>query len=327
MEKHNISRIPLVALKHFYGKFFGVRKVSIDKCNDIEEAARIMSDALLAERPAMVSRFGAVELSCVTNFLGISNPKHSVWGYIKGLEPEWWWNPGVRRTMTDNAGFFPSTDENLARFSELMLEDMKLIDVLGSWQKEEYRYVDRFPNAKRVRFLLLDPFWSKVPWTYYLKGKKVLVVHPFKDEILGQYEKREMLFSNPKILPEFELQVLRSVQSIGGNTYFKDWFEALEYMKSQIEELDFDVCLLGCGAYGLPLAAHVKRMGKKAIHVGGSLQLYFGIRGKRWENPHYAETLFGKLGMYSTLINKHWIRPGEAAQVKNAERVDGACYW
>ena len=27
---------------------------------------------------------------------------------------------------------------------------------------------------------------------------------------------------------------------------------------------------LGCGAYGFPLAAHVKRMGKKAIHMGGS---------------------------------------------------------
>lgn len=327
MENHSISKIPLVALKHLYGKLFVTKKIDIDKCNDIEKASEIMSEALLSEHPTMVSRFGAVELSCVTNYLGITNKKHSAWGYITGREPEWWWNPGVRRTMTDNAGFFPNSDENLSIFSELMLEDMKLIDVLGSWQKDEYRYVDRFSNAKRVRFLLLDPFWSKIPWTYYLKGKKVLVVHPFKDEILSQYNKRELLFKNSMILPEFNLQVIKSVQSIGGNQQFKDWFEALEHMKSQISKLDFDICLLGCGAYGLPLAAHVKRMGKKAVHVGGSLQLYFGIRGKRWENPHYAETLFGKQGMYSTLINEHWIRPGEAAQVRNAERVDGGCYW
>lgn len=59
--------------------------------------------------------------------------------------------------------------------------------------------------------------------------------------------------------------------------------------------LDFDVALLGCGVYGVPLSAYIKRMGKIAIYTGGGTQAIFGIKGKRWDN----------LGIY----NEHWVRP------------------
>tara|TARA_B110000114_G_scaffold19484_1_gene18639 strand:+ start:6118 stop:6291 length:174 start_codon:yes stop_codon:yes gene_type:complete len=57
------------------------------------------------------------------------------------------------------------------------------------------------------------------------------------------------LFDNPDILPKFELITLKSVQSAAGiKPPFKDWFAALEYMEKQISNIDFDICLLGCGA-------------------------------------------------------------------------------
>lgn len=49
-------------------------------------------------------------------------------------------------------------------------------------------------------------------------------------------------------------------------------------MKDEIDKQDYDIALIGCGAYGFPLAAHIKRSGKKAIHLGGALQLLFGIK-------------------------------------------------
>ena len=55
-------------------------------------------------------------------------------------------------------------------------------------------------------------------------------------------------------------------------------------MIKEIQMQEFDLCLIGCGAYGLPLAAAVKKMGKQAIHIGGSLQLLFKIKGKCWVN-------------------------------------------
>lgn len=90
-----------------------------------------------------------------------------------------------------------------------------------------------------------------------------------------------------------------------------------QYMKKEIDKVDYDICLIGCGAYGFPLAAHVKRTGKKAIHLGGGLQLLFGIRGKRWDMRDE----------YKSLMNEYWIRPSEDETPVVAKKVEGACYW
>ena len=116
-----------------------------------------------------------------------------------------------------------------------------------------------------------------------MAGRKVLVVHPFADTIRSQYARREKIFENPDMLPQFDLQVYRSVSSFSGiKTNFKDWFEALDKMKSDIAKLDFEVALIGCGAYGFSLAAFIKRdLGRTAIHLGGVTQILFGIKASR----------------------------------------------
>lgn len=130
-------------------------------------------------------------------------------------------------------------------------------------------------------------------------------------------------------MPQFQLTTIKAIQSLGDeNTDFKDWFEALDYMKAEIDKVDYDICLIGCGAYGFHLAAHVKRSGKKGFHYGGSLQLLFGIKGKRWEDPNYGVKEWGiSHGFYSNLMNDNWIRPGDLNKPKNAQKVEDACYW
>ena len=130
-------------------------------------------------------------------------------------------------------------------------------------------------------------------------------------------------------LPDFELITLKAVQSIGGinEQGFGNWFEGLEWMKSEIDKIDYDVALIGCGAYGFPLAAHVKRKGKMAVHIGGKLQLFFGIRGKRWENPLYGTKEGFPIGTYSEMLNNPaWVRPTEY-KTKESENAENACYW
>lgn len=61
---------------------------------------------------------------------------------------------------------------------------------------------------------------------------------------------------------------------------------------------------------------------EKAIHLAGALQLLFGIRGKRWEDPNYNSTY-----NYSALMNQYWVKPQITERSQNAERVEGACYW
>jgi len=122
------------------------------------------------------------------------------------------------------------------------------------------------------------------------------------------------------LLPEFELEVIPAVQSIAGQeTEFEDWFQALDFMKAEIAKKEFDVCILGCGAYGFPLASFIKNMGKKAIHLGGSTQLLFGIKGQRWEQYIVYP--------YSNLFNENWVRPSSTETPQRAKSVEGGCYW
>jgi len=168
----------------------------------------------------------------------------------------------------------------------------------------------------------MEPFWTKVPWTKALQGKKVLVVHPFSSTIESQYKKRKVIFKED-LLPEFELITLKAVQSIAGmKAPFTDWFQALEHMKHKMDQIDYDICLIGAGAYGFNLAAHVKRQGKKSVHLGGSLQLLFGILGTRWENPNYNCKY-----NYTNLMNEHWVRPVSEDTPKNSKEIEGSCYW
>ena len=183
-------------------------------------------------------------------------------------------------------------------------------------------------KLQKVMLLALEPYWAIEPWTRALEGKKVLVIHPFASLIESQYaEKRELLFQDKRVLPSFELKTLQAVQSIGGESDFKDWFEALDWMNSCMDATDYDIALIGCGAYGFPLAAHAKRMGKQSVHLGGALQLLFGIRGKRWDDPSYGVPVFGVQNMYKRLFNEAWVYPTENMQPKSADKVEGGCYW
>ena len=144
------------------------------------------------------------------------------------------------------------------------------------------------------------------------------VIHLFEQTILHQYARREMIFSNLKTLPAFELITLKAVQSVANSpTGVTSWFDALDWMKSQINQTEFDIALIGCGAYGMPLAAHVKMLGKKAIHFGGSLQLLFGIKGKRRDEWKHITDLY----------NDYWIRPLPTDHPSGFQKVEEGCYW
>ncbi len=284
-----------------------------------EYSNQLVYDMLMDDAPCMIARYGSTELATLTNYIGIKKNNKSKKAFITGQSLKWWWEPSILNQMQIWSGFFPPTKEKITEFCELILEETPQVDILCSWLLDEKYVSQGLVNAKRIVLEDLEPFFTKNPWTRALKGKKVLVVHPFAETITKQYAKKDLIFENG-LLPDFELKTIKAVQSVAGaETEFNDWFEALNHMKSQIDATDYDICIIGCGAYGFPLAAHVKRSGKKAIHMAGATQLLFGIKGKRWEDF--------VVWPYMNLFNEHWIRPGENEKPKNANAVEGACYW
>lgn len=203
-----------------------------------------------------------------------------------------------------------------------MLEACGDVDMLAMWhcQMDDFIITEYMPKVRLSFFNYLEPWRCKEPWTAALEGKKVLVIHPFEQSIQEQYrQKRELLFPGTNVLPEFELKTLKAVQTIAGekDERFADWFEALDYMYQEAMKIDFDVAILGCGAYAFPLAARLKRAGKQAIHMGGVTQILFGIKGSRWVNNPRAELKF----------NDAWVYPKESETPKNAKIVENSCYW
>ena len=272
----------------------------------------------------MLSKFGTIELG---NIVACHYEKHP-WTkeYFRDVlhyNATFGFGRASKR-LCFNSGFFPYDVKLGCNFYDRMLEDMSQIDVLASYIYQE-KYVNQFLTGVKKRVNLdgfYAPFMFRTPWTKALKGKRVLVVHPFVESIRYQYKhNRTKLWSNPDVLPEFkELVTLKAVQSVADakEQPYKNWFEALKYMEDEISKLDFDVAIIGCGAYGMCLAAHVKRMGKVAIHLAGWTQMLFGVYGNRWikDQPEYAK-----------YINKYWIRPNENERPKGAGKVENGCYW
>ena len=311
------------------------RKFYAPECDcDRQSSNDKIYELLASGKPCMIARFGTVEINCVTNYLCVHSDK-SYWeritDFITDNTSTPWWYDKIFYHLRINAGVIDANQEIAERFSERYLQDAPEIDLLACHQYYE-KFMPLRDDIQRVQLEMLYPFFVERPWTRVLRGKKVLVIHPFVDTIKSQYSRRELLFSNPDVLPEFELKTLKAVQTIAGTkSEFTSWFDALKYMENEIDKIDFDIAIIGCGAYGLPLAAHVKRIGKQAVHMGGGMQLLFGILGKRW-TEQYSGFLHYRPGIdisldYHPLFNEYWVTPGQNEKPKGSDKVDNSCYW
>lgn len=306
-----------VLRQHIMEKYFGCEpkmwRYAGKWLNGIEKTNKILYNAISDNRPFMASRFGNTEIwvmDCVLRqrMLG-ENEKNS-----KNF------NKWFGRLCT-GAGFFPEDKALAGKFTDTMLEACAQIDLLAMWHRNMEDYIIRkyIPNCQITYLRWLEPWYSHHPWTAALEGKKVLVIHPFEKSIRQQYARRELLFPGTEILPEFDLKVLKAVQTSAGGTdeRFGDWFEALSYMYREALKIDFEIAIIGCGAYGMPLAAMLKQAGKKVIHMGGVTQALFGIKGRRWVESRVDKVPF----------NDSWIYPDKEETPKDAQLVEGGCYW
>ena len=321
-------------LKHGY-RALANKKFLNPNCDcDRQSANDKIYNLLNSGKPCMISRFGTTEINCVNNYLCIKRDKAfaaKCLDYITDYTHTPWWNKDHWQIMSLWSGIFPPGQDTAEKFSKRYLRDIPEIDLLGCHQYYE-KFMPLREDVIKVQLEMLYPFYVKRPWTRYLKGKRVLVVHPFEETIKMQYKKRTSLFADENVLPEFELITLKAVQTIAGcKSEFDTWFDALAYMEREISKIDFDVCIIGCGAYGLPLAAFVKRMGHQAIHMAGGTQLLFGILGNRWVKQ-YQDILHYRPGVdininYRPLFNENWVYPLKEDTPQNAELVENACYW
>lgn len=287
----------------------------VSKPLDRVGAHEFIRKVIAEDNPRLVARFGSTELRVALRSLGRSTRSRSQKLYALMARLEWpYWALWEHKKIRVQSGFYPINQESTERFVGLSLQSAGKLDLLGSWVAGENQLLDYCPGAAITPLSNLSPFGDKPRWTDALRGKKVLVIHPFVDSIEKQFDRRALLFEDSDFLPNFELRTLRAVQSLGTPpSQFPTWFDGLEFMLRQALKIEFDIALIGAGAYGLPLGAMLKKHGKSSLVLGGLVQLLFGIKGRRWDQ--------------SGLYNQHWVRPMSHERPDGFRGADNGAYW
>ena len=149
-----------------------------------------------------------------------------------------------------------------AKFCKTYLGALQNSTALACFQNHPIEKLQRFCietyKLQRIHSRSIEPFYVCLqniqPWTHALFGKKVLIVNPFTESFQKQiHNKFQLCKDNPIFLENQEFVFYKSFQTSVGNHIHENWFETFTIMCNDIQTLDFDIALLGCGGYGLPL--------------------------------------------------------------------------
>jgi hypothetical protein len=142
----------------------------------------------------------------------------------------------------------------------------------------------------------------------------------FSKNLLNQCNKLEHLFTekrlsnlNPQNITFVKCPPHKFICFDNENPY-SSWFEAIDDLLEDITYTDYDILLTSCGAFSLPLCHHAFKSNKIAINLGGDLQILFGVKGKRWDDPFYK-------------YNDYWIHPLPEETPGGVFKVENGCYW
>ena len=270
---------------------------------------RKIGSAILAQQPLSVGRLGGVEASLVM--------------WARGI-PKIFLRPDLKPIFLDtsqgatNAGIRPRNQESYCAFAKLAWDALECMDFQGVWKSGQEATVLQYLKPRALFDVeIAGPDGNyQDHWTSALKGKRTLVVSPFLETINRQIPIMKFIWPKLDWFEGTQFNVVRFPYLIDEGCE-ETWWEVYQRIGSVVFAGDYDVALFGCGGLGLPFAHLAKEAGRVGIHLGGHLQLLFGIYGQRhldheWHRQH---------------INDTWVRPEAVEVPKTASRVEGGCYW
>jgi hypothetical protein len=235
------------------------------------------------------------------------------------------WRRQARRLFIDS-GVFPEDRNEFEYFLNTYKASIQQLDAVCLWQDQgsylqayETAFVDDVcPRAASIKPAV---FW---PFSIYeqLEGVRLLIVSPFVRTMQAQVDRLPDVFSGRSWANSLKdmRQRCKFVRcpffSYMEKSPYTSWREGLDRITEAILRCQFDLALIGAGAWSLPLLANLKKEGRKGIHTGGATQLFFGIRGKRWDVQKGYK-----------IFNANWIHPLPEDTPGGHLRKEEGCYW
>lgn len=150
--------------------------------------------------------------------------------------------------------------------------------------------------------------------------KKVLVISSFSDLIKQQYESGNVYKLGIDFPRINSLDYVTTPYCFLNQGPHQNYFETLESIFKEIQTKDFDIALLGCGAYGHMLTHKIhSELKKDAIYIGGPITNFFGILSTRELNHGMGKDI---------VLNEYWITTiPESFRPPNYKYIENGCYW
>jgi len=303
--------------------------------NNFFEVNKIIGDKLQSGEP-----FSSIRIDNTHSYVIHCN--------LEGIVPVTeFYNP---YTMVEAAITPVSVEYALSVVVPKTIEAIKEADVLGFVDvsqrikqdilSEQSLFRETFGNKNLYTdFLVMDPGallgysqFGQVeqPWTQYLAGKRVLVCSCHPKTIKQQWKRINDIWGDKreKIAPFELVDVISTPYSplIDDRQYAncENFEDLIEITKRRIDQYDYDVLLTGITTQSPFYAQHAKSRGKVGIQTGGTIQLFFGILGKRWDDSvAYAN--------WRNMFNENWIRPLEIDSPQKRNQISfletSYAYW
>jgi len=295
-----------------WGMHCGLRGANLNEA----QSQTWIAEALARRAPCAIGKVGTCEL--------LSQEYLDRWIQLPWPANASWKRPA--RRLYSNAGVFPIRRDIYRRWAGEYRGAVRKMDFLAQWQPPgsfleayEQKFLDRdFSRGVRGSFVGLEPVGAA--WLRPLAELRWLVVSPFCETVKTQLPKLALLNVFHGVEPECLERAARSCRFVPCPQLpymvppvHRDWFQGLEELKKAMESEEFDVAIIGAGAWSLPLAVHAKALGRVGLHLGGTVNLLFGIRGGRFEER----------GLY----NEHWMRPLPQERPANCHTLEQGAYW
>lgn len=245
--------------------------------------------------------------------------------------------------MVRHSGIQIVSENDWKEFVESTMNAMIHASLLAVWDGISYRQCESLYKylEEQYPFIHTIPAHSLEPYMYMyqdpehtvrdpeynfpelFQNKKVLIITSHGDSVVYQIQRHFYDIFHPFTIfhPTTMIQVYKCTQQNGVNGDGYGWKGHYLKMCYDISQYDFDVAFIGCGGFSNLLGYYIyNTMRKSAIYVGGPIQIYFGIMGKRWTMHPTIQQFLSKNG-------DTWIQPLTSDEPIEKNATDHGCYW
>ena len=231
--------------------------------------------------------------------------------------------------LENNAGIHINDIQSLYMYVDALLASYDHCTAIAEWETTgkvfaitgdgQKLIAERTPRIPKIIAQSLEPYYVRNSWMPALRGKRILIIHPFAKTIQQQLPHLSSIFPDREWFPECTIHCIAPPLTLARNHQHKDWKIHLDdFLVTLSKEKDVDIALVAAGGYGMLISDYLyTKMNTSVLYIGGALQLFFGIIGKRW---------FTNKDIL-TLMNDNWIRPDPADKPANFIKVEKGCYW